>query len=308
VGLGRLRAGGGGGERVAILLSDQAYPPAWPASGPSRCLAILRVENGTLHELAMELLRRVRGSIIEAGSIIMLFSATHLALSGTAAYCEDLVNVIVMLKKEMGEHLWYTAMPHFFSGGCQDEITIRLAVEVNAWACNTFGRERVYLKNTSEAANEILCENGDGGRQAPAAVRYWLPGGLAGGAPPAVWMSGGVVLLPRAVKPAQLVQERYLYRTLVAELRGGLAIDLEPSPDFDRGIRDVSGPVASGGGGERYLVIGSSNARRLHEALTESGKVAELVYLDQLRIIRSTGELIKAKICEAVAKESRQQS
>jgi hypothetical protein len=128
-----------------------------------------------------------------------------------------------MLKKEMGEHLWYTAMPHFFSGGCQDEITIRSAVEVNAWACNTFGRERVYLKNTFEAANEILCENGDGGRQAPVAVRYRLPGGLSGGAPPAVWMSGGVVSLPRAVKPAQLVQERYLYRTLVAELRGGLA-------------------------------------------------------------------------------------
>jgi hypothetical protein len=75
VGLGRLRAGGGGGERVAILLSDQAYPPAWPASGPSRCVAILHVENGTLHELAVELLRRVRGSIIEAGSIIMLFLA-----------------------------------------------------------------------------------------------------------------------------------------------------------------------------------------------------------------------------------------
>jgi hypothetical protein len=149
-----------------------------------------------------------------------------------------------------------------------------------------------------------MCENGDGGRQELVAVRYRLPGSLTGSAPPAVWMSGGVVSLPRAVKPAQLVQERFLYRTLVTELRGGLAIDLEPSPDFDRGIGDASGPVVSGGGGgERYLIVGSSNARRLHEALTEAGKVSELIYLDQLRIIRSTGELIKAKIGEAVAKE-----
>jgi hypothetical protein len=62
VGLANLRGGGGGGERVAILLSDQAYPPTWPASGPHRCVAILRVEFGTLHELALELLRRLKGA------------------------------------------------------------------------------------------------------------------------------------------------------------------------------------------------------------------------------------------------------
>jgi hypothetical protein len=37
--------------------------------------------------------------------------------------------------------------------------------------------------------------------------------------------------------------------------------------------------------------------------MTEAGKVAELICLEQLRVIRSNGELIKKKINEAVEKE-----
>jgi uncharacterized membrane protein YgcG len=105
------------------------------------------------------------------------------------------------------------------------------------------------------------------------------------------------------VKPVQLVQERHLYRTLVAELRGGLAIDLEPSPDFDRSIDEIWATDSGDGGGERILIIGSSNARRLHAAMIEAGKEAELIYLEQLRVIRSAGEHIRSKIKEVLAKK-----
>jgi hypothetical protein len=148
-----------------------------------------------------------------------------------------------------------------------------------------------------------MAECGEGGRQEQQSGRYRLPGGLSPGAPPAVWVTGGVVTLPRFVKPANLVQERQLYRTLVAELRGGLAIDLEPSPDFDRSIRNEEVETISGDE-DKYLIVGSSNARRLHKAMKDIGRVAELVYVEQLRIIRGSGEMIRDRMKE-VLKEFR---
>jgi hypothetical protein len=113
-------AGGGGyrAGREAILLADQSYPPMLEATGVRRCLKILRIEHGMLMELADALVEMLRGRFITAGSVVLLFSATNLAVAGTSGYCADLIGAIEKLKAGVGEHVVYTPLPHFFGAGC----------------------------------------------------------------------------------------------------------------------------------------------------------------------------------------------
>jgi hypothetical protein len=74
---------GGDDGRVAIVLSDQAYPTHWHGGGDKACVSILRVEFAMLQELAEELIAKLKGRYVAAGSIIMMFSATNLAAAGT---------------------------------------------------------------------------------------------------------------------------------------------------------------------------------------------------------------------------------
>jgi hypothetical protein len=82
---------GGESERVAVVLADQSYPAAWQCTGKKKCVVVIRIEHGILFDLVEELLIRLRGRYLGAGSVVLMVSETHLALTGTAGYCEDLM-------------------------------------------------------------------------------------------------------------------------------------------------------------------------------------------------------------------------
>jgi hypothetical protein len=74
----------------AFLLTDQAYPPAFPVSSNLNCLKVIRREDGTLMELTNELLALVRGKEIHKQSFVLMYSLSHMAKAGTEGYIEDL--------------------------------------------------------------------------------------------------------------------------------------------------------------------------------------------------------------------------
>jgi hypothetical protein len=172
---------------VAVVLADHSNLVAWFCSGRKRCLIVISIEHGTLFDLAEELLVRLRGRYLETGSVVMLVSATHPAMAGTAGYCEDLMFTIRKLRRELGEHLIYTPLPQFFGSGCGDGLTIRAAIESAAWATHVFGRERLFLKRTFEATHVIIAESGEGGLQTATCSRYRLPARADGGNAMATW-------------------------------------------------------------------------------------------------------------------------
>jgi hypothetical protein len=298
---GETLAGRGGGEteRVAVVLADHSYPAVWQCSGRKRCVVIIRIEHGILFDLVEELLIRLRGRYLGAGSVVMLVSATHMALTGTAGYCEDVMLAIRKLRRELGEHLNYTPLPQIFGAGCGDELTIREAVESAAWATHVFGRERLFLKRTFEASHAIIAESGEGGLQVAACSRYRLPARADGGNATATWYTDGLGGLPRRVREATVEQEKSLYAALVGELRSGMALDIDTAPNFDRTVRERAAAPAVGDGG--YLVVGNDNAMRLHAAMQKCGKAATLIHLGDFRIIRGAGETAAERIRAAVA-------
>ncbi len=64
---------------ICVVLSDQHFPPNIPADSAGECLRILRLENGTLTELADELLRLVPKEGVPNGSVILFGSTARLS-------------------------------------------------------------------------------------------------------------------------------------------------------------------------------------------------------------------------------------
>jgi hypothetical protein len=267
--------------REAIILSDQAYPATLPSGSDKLCISFIRIEHGMLHEMAEVLENVLRGRYLEAGSLVMMFSATNLAVAGMVGYCADLVGAFERLKHSIGEHVVFTPAPHFFGGGCKDGATVRAAVEVGAWSIHVFGKELCHMKNSFETANDILASSGYGGIVPDQLERYRLP---TADRRYTTWVSGGMTELPMNVSPASQANEERYFGSVIAEIRSGLAIDLDPTPSFERGVGPCLAAAAVGG----TLVIGSSNAKRLHKAMIEDGWVTDLVYEPNLRISKKS--------------------
>ena len=80
----------GGMDEDIFVLSDQNFLPSLPtASG--RCMDVVKVENGSLAEVAGAFLHAVYGCAVGVGTVILLASASHLGAVGLVGYAEDLV-------------------------------------------------------------------------------------------------------------------------------------------------------------------------------------------------------------------------
>jgi hypothetical protein len=277
--------------REAIILADQSYPAVLPSATEKLCISIIRIEHGMLNELVDVLEQVLRGRYLEAGSLIMLFSATNLAVAGVEAYCADLVGAIERLKRSVGEHVVYTPAPHLFGGGCNDGATVRAAVEVGAWSIHVFGKELCHMKNSFETANDILATAGHGGIVPDQLNRYRLP---TADRRYTTWVSGGMTELPNCVFPASTTNEERHFESVISEIRSGLAIDLEPTPSFERGVGPCLANAASGG----TIVVGSSNAQRLHKALMEAGWASDLVFEPNLRITKQSVKALTDRLVD----------
>jgi hypothetical protein len=122
-----------------ILITDQCYPPVLPVQGTGQCMHIIRRENGSLHQLAAELMDLSRGMVVERGSLILMFSGSHMARAGTVGYIEDLLAATASIKSVMGQELRVAPLPPMFLGGCNSPEVLRIAAEVSAWAQDVQG-------------------------------------------------------------------------------------------------------------------------------------------------------------------------
>jgi hypothetical protein len=87
---------------IAFVLSDQCFPPVLPPEGEGECLKIMRFEDGGVMELLDAFLEATKGFVIPAGSVVVLFSASHLLVRGTEAYAAEFAEAKAKLKRAMG--------------------------------------------------------------------------------------------------------------------------------------------------------------------------------------------------------------
>jgi hypothetical protein len=87
---------------VVFALADQCFPPVLPPESEGECIKILRIEDGGLVELLNAFLETVKGFVIPAGSVIVIFSASRLAAVGTEAYAAEFAEAKHRIARLMG--------------------------------------------------------------------------------------------------------------------------------------------------------------------------------------------------------------
>jgi hypothetical protein len=77
------------GGPICVVLSDQHFPANIPADSAGECMRILRIENGSLTEIADELLRLVPKKGIPKGTGILYGSISHMGVVSAERYAMD---------------------------------------------------------------------------------------------------------------------------------------------------------------------------------------------------------------------------
>ena len=92
---------GGGGVKQCFILADHNFPANVPCAN-GECLKIIRIEDGALPELVNCWLEVTKNKTIPKGSVVVMFSTTHLLMEGLAGYVEDMIREIKKIKGIFG--------------------------------------------------------------------------------------------------------------------------------------------------------------------------------------------------------------
>ena len=157
--------------REVIFLTDQSYPACLPSMNKNKCIISIRVENGGMRELLKELLEATVSTKLAAGTVILLFSISHLAAVGTAAYIDDLAAMRRFIKKARGEGVLVGALPPLVSCVSSSPTLNRQLREVSHWMLNQDPRDECSLIGATKAAMDILVRSASGNPVASAPER-----------------------------------------------------------------------------------------------------------------------------------------
>jgi hypothetical protein len=77
---------GAQGKPIVMVAADQHFPPNLPTDGEGECIRILRVENGSLAEIAKELTLAAPADGMVPGSLVFLGAPAQLAVVSVEFY------------------------------------------------------------------------------------------------------------------------------------------------------------------------------------------------------------------------------
>jgi hypothetical protein len=120
------------GAPVAVVLSDQSFPANVPSADGVECLRVMRVEDGSLHELTSELLQVLKRNMVVHGMVIMLGSLSQLGKYGTAWYAGEWIKNRNLLKRELGDVLVVPLLPLVSVSGVGRHV-VRSLLEFLNW-------------------------------------------------------------------------------------------------------------------------------------------------------------------------------
>ena len=97
---------------ILIILADHTFPAAIPATSSAHCAKIIRLELGSLSELADEFARVFKKAKLPPGSLILLGSPSYLDRVGLTCYTKSLVEVILAIRRAKPGTLVGPLPPH----------------------------------------------------------------------------------------------------------------------------------------------------------------------------------------------------
>jgi hypothetical protein len=258
------------GGPICVVLSDQHFPANIPADSAGECFRILRIENGTLRELADELLRIIPAEGVPKGSVVIFGSTAYLGVVSAECYAAEWAKNRNWLLERLGEVIILPGIP-LSSSGVEDRCVIRGLLDVASWFDSMPDPELRLLRNARKCWEDTYLGKS---RRGPGWCDYRLnlvmPVSLnkeAGTTPCTTgdWGERPVVLV--ALNEAG---ERYWVEKISLELNREVGLGLATAWSVGRtmsAVRRQEEAVAMG----RVFAVGASNAGYTAAALERRG-------------------------------------
>ena len=255
------------GQPDVFILTDQNFAPALPTSG-KKCVNVIRVEYGTLTEIANIFLDVISVGKMHVGSVIIISSASQLADIGLAGYAEEMVRASKMIMSSLSGQVTVRAGIPVLLNGCSDPNLIRSISELGGWLSSLREAGEGFPASSMEAVILSIKNSGRDGLQTPYTQRFRLPVSLLS-YEKKTWGSGGWIDLPNGTTPLGFEAEKFIVDSLVAELNLKFNFDLDPEPNLSRADPNPrQDPPAIPG---RVITVGASLADRLASAMSLAG-------------------------------------
>ncbi len=98
---------------------------------------ILQIEHGSLTELVDVFLEITKGFSIPAGTVLVMASASSMAMIGTAEYAKEFVSANIRLRETFAGGVRVVHGVPFLIGGTGNISAIRTIAEINQWIAST---------------------------------------------------------------------------------------------------------------------------------------------------------------------------
>jgi len=267
-----LKAAGGG--PVAIVATDQCFPPCLPAAD-GECLRVVRVEGGALREIVLALADSVAGHTLVKGTVVLIGSVSHLALVGTAQYTLDWVRSRQWILDRFGaENVVVLPVTPVPVDGLMGASVVRSLLEVVGWFSSLDSTEALLCKRSLNQFCTLHLGQTALGVELNERQCLRLPVSLdSRGA--CTFVSEGWGSRPDGVPPLPRAAEQVLILSLLADLNEAFGLDLDMSPSFERSSDALKDLAQSKVSELTYLVIGGSHADRLADAMCATSPFVE---------------------------------
>ena len=280
--------------KEVFILADQSYPPLLPSSSDKSCIRIIRLEFGSLHELVTIFLELLEGRFLASGSLVLIFSATHLANVGLAAYIEDLVATKKRILGGLGRDIHFAPAPPMLLNGTGNRDLICSTFCLTDWVEDGAPEELSFAESNRRALDSII-DNGKGGGQPFVSTRLRLHTSMDSHEK-RIWAVFSNSEIPNKMGPLSVEHEGGIVTSLISEIKKNLAIELDPNPISSRHLCSRSELTSAS-----YLVVGSSNARRLQEALQEKGIATRSIICNNWRATKKSVDELAGLVKEELA-------
>ena len=286
----------GQGERRTFVLCDQNFSPTARSNPDSdkQCLKVIRIENGSLWDLANYYMEMVRSQdlVVPTGSAILIGSASHLADIGLSYYAEEMVAVGRRLSNFHNKGIYFLPCPLLLLGGTEDPEMVRSSLELISWLGNILQKEVGFTPSAMGAVVHELVEN----EKETAAVtsrRMMLPTSLDS-ITKKRWASGNANL-PTSADPLSVEGEKLIITALIKDINTRFAMNLDSSPNLARKVTGVAAKRSP-----LYVVVGASHATRTGEALVRAGACVKTVTIPGWRAMKQKVPTMLAALTEVL--------
>ena len=251
-----------GGDVKSFILSDQNFPPTLPCTA-GECAKIIRIEDASLSELLQCWLDITKGREIPPGSVVVIFSASHLLMEGLNGYISDLVKELRRFDSIFEGGLFAIPGLPVFLDGCSSPELIRDLWDMMCWLKHIGNLD---LKRGWCALMESFIGKGGGGKefQGNRRIKVRLPDDLRS-YPSRSWVSAGGATLFNEVPPVSTALEERIISGLLTDLNNKYDLGLDTKPNLTRASAESETTKP------RILVIGGSHAGRTGDEFEERG-------------------------------------